>query len=55
MKFLCWFRQCRWVWIVNGWLYGPRMDDPLQQVHSETGIYQCTRCKTISIGSPCQS
>ncbi len=37
MRWLCMFRQCRWIWHVN-------IDG--------IGIYQCARCKTISVGGP---
>jgi hypothetical protein len=43
---LCAFFQCRWRHIVNA-------DDSLDPLGSySAGLYQCTRCKTISIGSP---
>lgn len=42
MRFLCWFSQCRWVHICNAVL----SDD------APCGLYQCSKCKTISIGVP---
>lgn len=66
MSILCVFLPCRWVHVVNvdgRYLqqrivyrnYGPgdvisREAQPLDEIVS-VGIYQCTRCKTISIGS----
>lgn len=43
MKLACWFRQCRWVHVCN-----INHDDDC----CHFGIYQCSRCKTISMGSP---
>jgi hypothetical protein len=40
-ELMCLFLQCRWRFIVNA-------DNDTH----EYGIYQCTRCKNISIGSP---
>ena len=43
---LCLFFQCRWRYVMNA-------DDSLDPLNSySVGLYQCTRCKTISIGSP---
>lgn len=44
--FMCLFFPCRWIHIMNA-------DDSLAPLDSySVGLYQCTRCKTISIGSP---
>lgn len=43
MGWLCWFRQCCWLWHFNA-------DDA--QEGRTVGVYQCSRCKTISIGAP---
>jgi hypothetical protein len=42
---MCLFFKCRWFFIANAERNGPR---GLEQC----GLYQCTRCKTLSIGSP---
>jgi hypothetical protein len=41
MNFICMFRECRWVWHFNAEASGLIL-----------GVYQCSRCKTISIGAP---
>jgi len=43
MNWLCAFSQCRWIWHFNA-------DDA--QEHNCVGIYQCLRCKSISVGAP---
>jgi len=43
MRWFCWFRPCNWIWHFNA-------DDMMSG--DSAGIYQCSRCKTISIGSP---
>lgn len=43
MKWLCLFLQCNWLWHFNS-------DDA--PTDGRVGVYQCTRCKTISIGAP---
>jgi hypothetical protein len=43
MRWLCIFRACRWIWHFNA-------DDVM--TGDRTGVYQCSCCKTISIGSP---
>jgi hypothetical protein len=51
MRWLCLFRQCRWLHVFNC-MY-PTMwegEDPIAGEHF--GVYQCKNCKTISIGSP---
>ncbi len=43
---LCLIFPCRWFHIMNA-------DDSLDPLESwSVGLYQCTRCKTISIGAP---
>ena len=42
---LCWFLPCRWWHITN-------TDDSTDPLWGRVGLYQCTRCKAISIGSP---
>ncbi len=43
--FMCLFFPCRWIHIMNA-------DDSIDpQGRYSVGLYQCTRCKTISIGS----
>jgi hypothetical protein len=41
MRWLCWFTQCDWLWYFNS-------DDAATD--GRVGVYQCHRCKTISIG-----
>jgi hypothetical protein len=36
-------RPCHWVWLCQ-------VDSP--KAVGQTGLYQCSRCKTISVGSP---
>lgn len=43
MRWLCLFFQCNWVWRFNA------SNMPDDYFH---GVYQCKRCKTISVGSP---
>jgi hypothetical protein len=42
VKLLCLFRQCRWHYFGNLVL----ADD------APAGLYQCTRCKSLSLGAP---
>lgn len=42
MRWLCIFAQCNWIWHFN-------VENP--QTVGSAGVYQCTRCKTISIGA----
>ena len=46
MRWLCLFSPCNWIWHFTVKTEG--MDRPIASV----GIYQCSRCKTISIGRP---
>jgi hypothetical protein len=43
MRWLCLFLNCKWIWHFN------IVDKGL--VEWEHGVYQCHRCKTISIGN----
>lgn len=49
MRFLCWFSLCRWVY-----LGAFEQSDPMKipGTQGARGLYQCPRCKTVSIGSP---
>lgn len=42
---LCWFSLCKWRHVLN-------VDDSREPMLDTVGVYQCTRCKSISIGSP---
>lgn len=42
MSWLCTFFACRWQWVTDQ--YGNRP--------TPVGLWQCTRCKTLSIGRP---
>lgn len=41
MRLLCLFRLCHWIWHFNAEAGG-----------ITTGVYQCGRCKSLSIGAP---
>lgn len=52
MRWLCWFMQCDW------WYFGnvaipdhPNAFDSGPSYHL-AGLYQCHRCKQLSLGSP---
>jgi hypothetical protein len=50
---LCWFSKCRLVYIADALKpTTPSKQDPLGMRPSFCGIYQCSRCKAVSIGSP---
>jgi hypothetical protein len=53
MRVLCFFMQCRWLRVVN--VTGPAIvtapSDPLGLLDCSYGLYQCSRCKTISVGA----
>lgn len=44
MRWLCIFVPCNWLWHFNA-------QEGLEPSDSAVGVYQCSRCKTISIGS----
>lgn len=46
MSFLCIFSPCRWIWHFNA-----KSNEYVCAPAEYVGVYQCTRCKTISIGS----
>lgn len=46
MSFLCWFLQCEW------WHHFNTVQRALEANPVEVGVYQCRRCKSISIGAP---
>lgn len=48
---LCNFRSCRWVHIFNC-MYPTMWDGPEPIAGEHFGVYQCSTCKTLSIGSP---
>lgn len=43
---MCWFFQCRWLHLFNA------VQRAFEANPVEAGIYQCSRCKTVSIGAP---
>jgi len=47
MRWLCLFRPCKWFWI--GVIERPRK--PHWMNHGPAGLYQCERCKTLSLGA----
>jgi hypothetical protein len=53
VSILCTFLGCRWHRVVN--VSGPAIvyteSEPLGQRDAEYGLYQCFRCKTISVGA----
>jgi hypothetical protein len=50
MRLLCVFSQCQWVYLGAFEQYDPSDGPPGTQ--GSRGLYQCPRCKTVSIGSP---
>jgi hypothetical protein len=44
MRWLCWFKLCDWRYFGN--VSAPVPKD------CYAGLYQCSRCKTLSLGSP---
>lgn len=46
MGILCWFQQCNWLHQFNA------VQRALEARPVEVGVYQCSRCKTISVGAP---
>jgi hypothetical protein len=54
MRWLCFFLRCRWRHVMNatGMNGLKSVYDPMGMRLAESGIYQCARGKTISIGSP---
>lgn len=54
MKLTCMFRACDWQFITN---VVDRIEEDggrkcLNFSYWKTGLYQCRRCKTLSIGAP---
>ena len=47
MSVLCWFRPCRWIYF--GTVRWPRA--VWLQEDATCGLYQCSRCKTLSLGA----
>ncbi len=49
MRWFCWFSQCRWLY-----LGAFEQADPtfIPGTQGQRGLYQCYRCKTVSIGAP---
>lgn len=45
----CWFRQCDWRYLVSVQQADPSVGPVGTQ--GEVGLYQCSRCKTVSIGA----
>lgn len=52
MRWLCWFSLCPWAHLFNarqdGFMAGGRGIETSYVV----GVYQCPRCKTLSLGAP---
>lgn len=48
MRWLCWFNQCRWHYLGAFEQADPYFTPGTQ---GRRGIYQCTRCKTVSVGA----
>ena len=51
MRFLCWFSQCRWYYL-GCVILGDTRVHPGGVGQHLGGLYQCMRCKTMSLGSP---
>lgn len=51
MRILCWFNQCEWRYFGNVAIPN---DDPISSgaAYDLTGLYQCARCKSLSVGAP---
>lgn len=49
MSILCWFRPCRWYYLGAFEQADPTFTPGVQ---GQRGLYQCVRCKTMSVGSP---
>jgi hypothetical protein len=51
---LCFLRPCRWQWLCDVMAKSLVLSkaDPLGEEPHQTGLYQCTRCKAISLGAP---
>lgn len=45
----CWFRECRWLFFGN---VTRSLADGPGDIKVTAGLYQCARCKTLSLGSP---
>jgi hypothetical protein len=43
-RILCFFSKCRWIWLFNA-------QTGITPSDGTVGVYQCTRCKTVSIGA----
>lgn len=54
MSLRCWFSQCDWRYlgIVSRYLPPTERGGAMARRYEPAGIYQCARCKTVSIGSP---
>lgn len=53
MRWLCLFRECEYVHLLNA--QAPAFSRGRRQMDAGSvifGLYQCPRCKTVSIGSP---
>lgn len=51
MKILCKFLTCKYMFICNVMRRAWSSDSGLLS-YNRVGLYQCTRCKEVSIGSP---
>jgi len=49
MSFLCWFMQCERLFRFNAPRHWHR---PSNNGIGLVGVYQCSRCKTLSVGAP---
>lgn len=48
------FKPCKWQWLCDVMVKDgrPSVDDPLAQHPHQIGLYQCARCRTLSLGAP---
>jgi hypothetical protein len=44
----CWFRQCDWIYLVSVERADPSF---IPGTQGQVGLYQCRRCKTLSLGA----
>jgi hypothetical protein len=48
------FKPCDWRWLCDVMVKDgrPSRDDPLGEHPHQTGLYQCARCRALSLGAP---
>ena len=51
VRMLCWFSLCRWRYLATIMACYPGESFPADAPHA-VGLYQCVRCKELSLGAP---